>query len=135
MFNVKGISVRPTPSPSWRERRERNNVHIHRNATKRNGLYASNGSGLAGVGFLLSSGIRFVYVSTSPWLKLLAFLVLAVSCFCVSSGKSFLKSLKNVEFHDHEDLIYERIAGELAAKGFCLNLLNVPPRGGEFLHG
>ena len=39
-----------------------------------------------------------------------------------------------VEFHDREDLVYERSAGELISQCFCLELLNVPPRGGEFLH-
>lgn len=36
------------------------------------------------------------------------------------------------EFHDHEDLVYERNAGQLRSQYFCLELLNV--RGGEFLH-
>lgn len=40
----------------------------------------------------------------------------------------------DVEFHDREDLVYERSAGELSCRCFCSELLNVPPRGGEFLH-
>ena len=40
----------------------------------------------------------------------------------------------DVEFHDHEDLIYERSAGQLSSHSFCSELLNFPPRGGEFLH-
>ena len=40
----------------------------------------------------------------------------------------------DAEFHDREDLIYERSAGELSSQCFCLGLLNVSPRGGEFLH-
>ena len=49
----------------------------------------------------------------------------------------------DVEFHDREDfkkskfcllnLVYKRIAGELRSRLFCSELLNVPPRGGEFL--
>lgn len=35
-------------------------------------------------------------------------------------------------FYDHEDLLYERSAGQLSIKDFRLEFLNV--RGGEFLH-
>ena len=131
MFDVGGKSNTPTPNPPLGESRGSNNVSSCSGDGPGNRTLLNSCACFP----LLSSGIRFVYCLTSPWLVLLAFLILAVSCFCVSSGKSFLKSLKNVEFHDREDLIYERIAGELSCRCFCSEMLNVPPRGGEFLHG
>ena len=127
MFNVKGVT-KQQPSPSWSERRKKGGYQSR--------LRVSSPSlGSRDWTFLLSSGIRFVYCSTSPLLMLIFMILVAVLCSWVSSGKSFLKSLKNVEFHDREYFVYERIAGQLSCRCFCSEMLNVPPRGGEFLHG
>lgn len=39
----------------------------------------------------------------------------------------------NANFHNREYLIYKRSVDELRSQLFCLEMLNVPPRGGEFL--
>lgn len=55
----------------------------------------------------------------------------------VKSGKDshpYLNLNLDHEFHDREDLPYDPSAGELTSQCFCSELVNVPPRGGDFLH-